>query len=382
MTFLNVPPTFDWPVQFCATVTALCYVVSVITSNVSQVDRVWTFLPTIYTAYYALLPLLPNEQPFFLAPYAPKSLGHSVLKDFSSRAILMLMLVVIWMFRLSYNTYRRGLFSLQDEDYRWAVLRSQIPAWFFHFTNLTFIAIIQNILLLLLGAPVFIASVLQPHTDLSTSDYILASVTLGILTFEFVADNQQFAFQTYKHAYLAHSKGIKTVTPYLERKQWPLARLDWTPSDARRGFVTKGLWRFSRHPNFACEQSFWWVLTLFPLLAPSPPDLPSFPSVQALTDPRLRNNALRAYFESVVLLFLPALALSLLFFSSTSYTEAITKKKYSVAYSAYQERVGMFLPFKAFITDWVGGKNTNIEKTDKLIWGEFYEVGISSVKTE
>lgn len=120
-------------------------------------------------------------------------------------------------------------------------------------------------------------------------------------------------------------------------------------------------------------------------MAPSPPDLPSFPSVQALTDPRLRNNALQAYFESVVLLFLPALALSLLFFSSTSYTEAITKKKYSVAYSAYQERVGMFLPFKAFITDWVGGKNTNIERTDKLIWGEFYEVGISkntSVKTE
>ena len=155
---------------------------------------------------------------------------------------------------------RRHLLTLmhrQDEDYRWAVLRSQIPAWFFHFTNLTFIAIIQNILLLLLGAPVFIASVLQPHTDLSTSDYILASVTLGILTFEFVADNQQFAFQTYKHAYLAHSKGIRTVTPYLERKQWPLARLDWTPSDARRGFVTKGLWRFSRHPNFACEQSFW-----------------------------------------------------------------------------------------------------------------------------
>ena len=45
----------------------------------------------------------------------------------------------------------------------------------------------------------------------------------------------------------------------------------------------------------------------------------------------------------------------------------------------------MFLPFKALITDWVGGKNTNIEKTDKLIWGEFYEVGTSKntiVKTE
>jgi len=110
MTFL--PPAFDWPVQFCATVTGLCYVVSIITSNFSQVDRVWTFLPTIYAAYYALLPLWPNEPPFFLAPYAPKSLGHSVLKDPSPRAVLMLALVIVWMFRLSYNTYRRGLFSL------------------------------------------------------------------------------------------------------------------------------------------------------------------------------------------------------------------------------------------------------------------------------
>lgn len=112
MTFLNVQSAFDWPAQFCAVVTAVCYISSVITSNVSQVDRLWTFLPTIYTAYYALLPLLPNQQAFFLAPYAPKSLGYAVLKDYSPRAVLMLILVIIWMFRLSYNTYRRGLFSL------------------------------------------------------------------------------------------------------------------------------------------------------------------------------------------------------------------------------------------------------------------------------
>lgn len=148
-----------------------------------------------------------------------------------------------------------------SEDYRWAVLRSQIPAWLFHILNLTFIAIIQNVLLFLLGIPVFIASVLQPHTDLSTSDYILAFIALSILTLEFIADNQQFAFQTYKYAYQAHINGIKTVPPYLEREQWPLSKLDWSPSDMRRGFVTKGLWRFSRHPNFACEQGFWVFLS-------------------------------------------------------------------------------------------------------------------------
>jgi len=92
--------------------------------------------------------------------------------------------------------------------------------------------------------------------------------------------------------------------------------------------------------------------------------------MKVLADPLLQLNALCVYFGSIVLLFLPALALSLLFFCSTKFTEAITKKKYPVAYSAYQERVGMFLPFKALFTERAGGKDK--ERLDKLIWGEFF----------
>jgi len=101
--------------------------------------------------------------------------------------------------------------------------------------------------------------------------------------------------------------------------------------------------------------------------------------MKVLADPLLQLDALCVYFGSVVLLFLPALALSLLFFFSTKYTEAITKKKYPVAYSAYQERVGMFLPFKALSTERAGGKDK--ERIDKLVWGEFYGDGTSE-KTE
>lgn len=147
--------------------------------------------------------------------------------------------------------------SSQDEDYRWIVLRQQLPKWLFHVTNLTFISAAQNVLLLLLGLPTYIASVVQPHTPLTTSDYALAVVALTILGIEFTADNQQWAFHSYKHAFLAKEKGDATVKAYNEREQWPGARLAWTPDDARRGFITRGLWRYSRHPNFACEQSFW-----------------------------------------------------------------------------------------------------------------------------
>lgn len=130
MVFFSVPPYLDWPVQFCLLTTVVTWVLSLVTSNVSQVDRLWTFLPTLYAAYYVLLPLWPNTQPYPFVPYAPKDLGWATVKDFSPRALLMFGLVFIWMcrlvvshssrcllclticFRLSYNTYRRGLFSL------------------------------------------------------------------------------------------------------------------------------------------------------------------------------------------------------------------------------------------------------------------------------
>lgn len=161
------------------------------------------------------------------------------------------------MSRLSYNTYRRGLFSLSDEDYRWAVLRQRIPPWLFQVTNFTFIgtysilhvirhserilAIIQNIILFLLALPTSIAAA-QPHLPLSTSDMILGGLSLLTLLIEFTSDNQQNSFQTFKHS------------GKHDPNAWPFARIHWTPRDAKRGFVTRGLWSISRHPNFLCEQ--------------------------------------------------------------------------------------------------------------------------------
>lgn len=146
------------------------------------------------------------------------------------------------------------------------VLRTQLPAWLFQVVNLTFISAIQNVLLLLLGLPTRIASTIQPHAPLASSDFLLASLALIVLALEFTSDNQQYAFQSYKHAYLAAEKGVTNVEPYDAKKHWPGARLNWTPADAKRGFITRGLWAYSRHPNFTCEQSFW-VSTLFPPLS-------------------------------------------------------------------------------------------------------------------
>ncbi|KAG5350524.1 hypothetical protein C0989_010709 [Termitomyces sp. Mn162] len=364
--FAKVPSEYQWPVEFCAVVTVVVWVASLITSNVSQVDRLWTFLPFIYTAYYALLPLWPQEPSFFLCPYTPKSLGWATARDFSPRAVLMLGLIFLWMIR-------------QDEDYRWAVLRTKVPQWLFQIINLTFIAATQNVLLLLLSFPTKVASTFQPHSPLATSDYILAVLALVDLAFEFTADNQQWAFHQYKHAYLpAESENGTSVEPYDKKKQWLGARLDFTPADAKRGFVTRGLWAYSRHPNFLCEQFFWWIITFFPFLSPPEPNFifTSFPwhlvpSLSAI----LQNfpytlYPLLSHLSEPLSDFVPALALSSLFFSSTLFTESISVGKYPKEYKAYQERVGMFSPLrtweKGLVLAWRGRK----KEVDDIVWGE------------
>ncbi|KAJ7178734.1 hypothetical protein C8R43DRAFT_1057203 [Mycena crocata] len=348
MDSISIPPAFEWPVQFCVFMTAATYVASIITSNVSQVDRLWTFLPTIYTAYFALMPLWPQEQSFYLAPYTPAALGISG-GPHNPRALMMLSLIITWMFRLSYNTYRRGLFSLQDEDYRWAVLRTQLHPILFQIVNLTFISGIQNVLLLLLGIPTYVAAMQSPQ-PLTTSDYGVIALSLLVLGIEFTSDNQQFAYQTFKHE----------PKRYHKYQQWIGARLDWTAADVERGFLTRGLFAFSRHPNFLCEQSFWWIM--------------NFASLTKHHTPAEFLAILRApVFDPYALLepllpLTPAIALSALFFSSTMYTEAITAGKYP-GYALYQARVGMFSPVDTFLKGIklaLTGKKAEVEKA---VWG-------------
>jgi hypothetical protein len=94
-----------------------------------------------------------------------------------------------------------------------------------------------------MATPALIAAT---HTSpLTLSDTILSLTALTLIAFEFIADNQQFAFHAWKHG------------KYDARAHWPGARLAWTKDDAARGFCTRGLWSWSRHPNFFAEQSFW-----------------------------------------------------------------------------------------------------------------------------
>ena len=90
----SLPPGLQWPVHFMAGVTTICYIVSEITGNVSQVDRLWAVLPFIYTTYFAFLPLWPTTSFLGVFPYLPKNAPVELSSDYSPRALLMFTLTV------------------------------------------------------------------------------------------------------------------------------------------------------------------------------------------------------------------------------------------------------------------------------------------------
>jgi len=281
----------------------------------------------------------------------------------SPRALLMTILQVIWSSRLSYNTYRRGLFSLSDEDYRWAVLRKWLNGPGLSVFNWIFIAATQNVILFLLGLPAYSASVsascsrcgigfASAENALHYGDLLLASLVMVAILTEFTADNQQWAFHNYKQ------------TGVLEHdNEWPGARINFVEEDKQRGFLTKGLWAYSRHPNVACEQTIWLLMSCFPLV----------------TNAHIAHNI----FDFLAMLT-PSIALSTLLLGSTFFTEYITEPKY-VGYKHYKRRVAMFWPLETlrkaiWVRLWEGKKESEV--LHAFLWGDAKPTAAKAIKEE
>jgi len=95
------------------------------------------------------------------------------------------------------------------------------------------------------------------------------------------------------------------------------------------------------------------IITFFPLLSHSSPFLPSIP------------------LDSITPLYplAPALVLCGLFFSSTLFTESISRSKYPEKYAMYQDRVAMFVPILTPVWGvWTAYRGKK-EVIDEALWG-------------
>ncbi|KAL1873451.1 hypothetical protein VTK73DRAFT_949 [Phialemonium thermophilum] len=260
---------------------AVFLVVAEINRNYSQVDRCWSLLPTVYIAHFdiwARLSGLPAE-----------------------RLDVILLFSTLWSIRLSFNYWRKGGYNVGSEDYRWEIIRSKVPSFLFHIFNWTFISFIQSVLLFAIAAPVYpvlLSTKFDPK--ITSADIAYLVVELGLILIEVFADQQQWNFQNAKRQYQSSAKVPQ----------------GYKQADLDRGFVTSGLWAYSRHPNFAAEQSIWLFLYQWSCFA-----------TRVLYSWAAAGSAF----------------LILLFQGSTWLTEDISRGKYA-EYADYQRKVGMFVP--------------------------------------
>ncbi len=253
---------------------AFCWIASLITKDTSWVDRLWSIVPVVYVWIFAIA-------------------GIAAGSD-AARLVVMAVLVTAWGARLTFNFARKGGYSGM-EDYRWAILRGRMKPWQFQVFNLFFIVLYQNALLVLITLPAYIAW--QNPAPFGGWDALFAVVFAAFLVGEYVADQQQWTFHQAKKA---------------------------AGGSLEPGFVTTGLFAYSRHPNFFFEQAQWWAFYAIGAAAAAASGLGVWGGAMNWT---ISGAAL----------------LTVLFIGSTIFTESITASKYP-AYAEYQRRTSMLVP--------------------------------------
>jgi len=255
----------------------ICFIGSEFTRNYSQVDKLWSIMPIIYS----LLTVIAYPAP---------------------RLWIMCCLVILWGSRLTFNLYRKGGYNKipwkGEEDYRWKIIRGtpilkgRIRFGLF---NLFFISFYQNVIILLFSTPLLFAAK-YANSSLSPIDIIAGSLMMLFIVIEAISDNQQFRFQKLKRQN--------------DQSEKPYAR------SLIQGFLSEGLWRLVRHPNYVSEQAIWISFYLFSVAASG---------------------------KWINLTLSGPLLLILLFLGSTHLTESISSAKYP-GYAAYKNVVPKYLP--------------------------------------
>lgn len=364
---------------FSTILASFVFVVGRATDNASTVDRLWTFLPVIFSAHFALhshWTSAANVSKLFSWSGAYSKWQSFIPNGVDERMFLILVLQVIWSIRLSYNTLRRGFFDFSKEDYRWPIVRAKLTKFQFAMLDLIFVAFTQVYLLMATALPQYFLLTAtrayhpaNPTTPLGWPDFAIAALFLLNLVFEQIADSQQQAFQMWKHG-SAKKEGKDTTGKV---KQLPRGT-GLTEGNLQRGFLTSGLWAWSRHPNFLCEQLNFWILPLFTVRATVPQAIFDQLYSSAKTSIDLRQPA---YFIDNFKIAIPhffnyswiiSLAMSGLFLASTLLTEYISSDKYP-KYRTYQQRVGMFLPGTTILKGlWLGLRGT-LGRVNEEVYG-------------
>ena len=194
--------------------TLVIYVFGRIFHNASFYDAYWSVAPLIIALFWILR----------------TSSGSTV----TARQVIVIVLVFFWGLRLTYNWARQWQ-GLKHEDWRYQDLRNISPRWFW-LIDLVGIEIMPTVIVFL-GCLSLYSALAVGKNSFGILDIIAIIITGGAIVIETIADEQLRKFTRQNH----ESGAV----------------------------LTRGLWAYSRHPNYFGEVTFWWGLVVFGLAADS-----------------------------------------------------------------------------------------------------------------
>ncbi|MEJ3745829.1 DUF1295 domain-containing protein [Actinomycetes bacterium KLBMP 9797] len=196
--------------------TAVVFTVAMAVGNSSLYDPYWSVTPAVVAVAWVIW-----------------SSGADAAA-ISGRQAAVVVLVLLWAVRLTAN-WAMSWRGLGHEDWRYVQIRAQaprrLPWWLVSLTGIH----LMPTLVVFLGLLAVWPAVTVVRAPLGPLDAVAVAVTATAIAIEAVADRQ-------------------------------LRRFARDPAHRAR-IVDRGLWRYSRHPNYLGEIGFWWGMWLFALAA-------------------------------------------------------------------------------------------------------------------
>jgi steroid 5-alpha reductase family enzyme len=181
---------------------------SLLVNNSSMYDPYWSVAPIPIVLFWVFI---------------PQAQGADIYRQW-----LIFSLVFLWGFRLTFNWVRRWQ-GMKDEDWRYAGFRRQFPQLYW-LVSLFGIHLFPT-LIVLAGCISLYPALTFIQSPFDILDIIAAAITLSAIYIEYKSDEQLVGF--------LRSGPVKGT------------------------FLTSGLWKFSRHPNYFGEVMFWTGVFLF-----------------------------------------------------------------------------------------------------------------------
>ncbi|XP_077247460.1 uncharacterized protein C594.04c-like [Tasmannia lanceolata] len=214
LTWCSDHPLLLANILFFLNIDLLFWLIGLIQSSNWLIDLYWTVVPVMLVHYYA---------------------SHPLAKSDAVRSKVVIFLTWVWAIRLTHNYFRRERWQWGSrEDWRFTDMTKQYGK---HWWWVSFFAVYLSQQVFLIGICLPLYAVHSSEKPWNTWDTIAMSVCISGIVIAYFGDTQLFKFVQRNNT--LRELGVPLV-PNLD----------------------KGLWRYSRHPNYFGEQLWWWGLVI------------------------------------------------------------------------------------------------------------------------